>query len=431
MPATERWSQRLIYFILAVLPLERIPSLDVLLAGQEITVRLSQIGGLLLILINLPLLWRQRRRWLAAPWRWLMLFLVAAAGSSLLALRPQRALLVLTFLVFLGLLAFVIAAHFQAAKIKTYITILLVSALATTAFAFFQFFGDLLNLPISITGLREQYTKALFGFPRVQSTGLEPLYYANYLLIPVALSLVFALRKPRYLLISLPLLTIIWMALSRGAYAATLLIVAAIAAYSLMKRRWRAAITMVGVAAASVLLAIGLISFAARVDTKPATTPKKNLQNLSRQSTNLSYGESAEGRAATRWLAWEAFKANPALGIGPGNFGTYANQQVPSRFTDQSTIANNETLELLAEHGALGFAFFALFAAALLRQSLRRLKLRSQLQLFTLGLLLALAATVVQYQTFSTLYITHIWVTLGLLAGAAQAKIISGASAES
>ena len=52
-------------------------------------------------------------------------------------------------------------------------------------FGLFQFFGDLISIPTTFTLLREQYTKIVFGVPRIQGTAVEPLYFAGMLMIAI------------------------------------------------------------------------------------------------------------------------------------------------------------------------------------------------------------------------------------------------------
>ncbi|MBW3537872.1 O-antigen ligase family protein [Candidatus Parcubacteria bacterium] len=421
----QRWSRYLIYFILATLPLERIPALDLNAGAAEITIRLSQVAGLLLIAINLPLLWDRRRQLLNPPWRWLALFLFVTLLSAGLAADPVEGLMVTAFTAFVAILARTLANRLEVSQLPVYGAVIAVSALTVTAFGFFQYFADLIGLPTSITGLRPHYTKAVFGFPRIQSTALEPLYFANYLLIPVALAgshYVFT-RRRRWWWLLLPLLTALWLTLSRGAFAGMAVLVLVLAAAAILLKHRRQLLGLIAAVALTITLAVGLIALGTAVDQKD-TTAGESVKKFSRQTTNVGYGESSEGRTVTRRLAVRAFTEQPLLGIGPGNFGHYANQARPDKFTDTSAIVNNEPLEILAETGLLGALAFVLFALSLLWQAGRAL-LRAgpePLAIWLVALLAALAATAVQYQTFSTLYITHIWAAIGLLAGLSSSR---------
>jgi O-antigen ligase len=106
------------------------------------------------------------------------------------------------------------------------------------------------------------------------------------------------------------------------------------------------------------------------------------------------------------------------LGIGIGNFGPNVAGYPPSAPEEGWLIVNNEPLEILAETGILGFLSIILFLGCLFFRGLYA-AFKSKdlyLKIWLIGLLAVLLAFAVQYQTFSTLYITHIWVAIGLLA---------------
>ena len=415
-----KWSRYLIYFILAVLPLERIPSFE-LTFPIDMTVRLSQLAGLVLIAINLPLMWRSRRLLWRSPWRWLAGFILICLLSTGLAVNVNRAIAVTLFSVFVVLVAWAIALRFERERLGVYFRILVVSALAACAFGFYQFFGDLLGLSPSLTGLRDVYTKSVFGFPRIQSTALEPLYFGNYLLIASGLLIVAVLRnfRSRFALWALiPLLTVVWLTVSRGAMVALAVCLTIGLGAALARKRLRQAGSLVGVILVSIGLAYGLLYLGTHFVIRSKTSQSSHaIANYTKQTTNVSQGDSAEGRAMTRKLAVQAFAEQPVLGIGPGNFGSYAARKQPERFGEGGAIVNNEPLELLAETGVLGTLCLVVFVVALTRASIRLAKDGAMDYVWIYGLLLALLGILLQYQTFSTLYIMHIWVAIGLLTG--------------
>lgn len=421
----KRASRYLIYGMLAALPLERIPSFDLALLGGA-TVRISQLLGLILILINLPLLYRCAGTLLKSPWRYLLAYLAVVVLSIAVSANAPKAFLVTAFTFFVALVAWTLALRFERDKIRVYILIILASASAAGIFGLYQFFADLAGLPPHLTGLREQYTKALFGFPRIQSTALEPLYFGNFLLIPIGLSAAaMALtRRVLPLVILVPLMMIVVMTVSRGAIAAMLGMIVLALTVALARGGWRQAGLLAGSTALSFALATGLIAFGTQYAPKPNEKTEQAVQNFSKQTTNISVGESAEGRAFSRELAYRLWLDHPVLGVGIGNFGTHAAFHAPERFKDERGIVNNEPLEILAETGLLGFVTLGLFLLALIWQAFRRLLSteNTALAVLILGLLLALLGTLAQYMTFSTLYITHVWVMIGLLAGAALHK---------
>lgn len=80
-------------------------------------------------------------------------------------------------------------------------------------------------------------------------------------------------------------------------------------------------------------------------------------------------------------------------------------------------IVNNEPLEILAETGALGFAAFLFFLVTLALRTIQTIAQARDpfLRTILIGLLSASVGIFIQYQTFSTLYIFHIWFLIGLM----------------
>lgn len=405
----------MLFFILAVLPLERIPSVEV--GGS--TVRLSQVAAVLLIGINLPTLFEQRAQLAQPPWRWIWLFLLVMGLSTLLAFDPGRAVLVTLFTVFVVLMAWTISLRLERDQLRNYASTIVVGALAACAFGFYQFFGDLLGLPSSLTGLLDRYTKSVFGFPRIQATSLEPLYFADYLLLPICLvAVLYLFGRSSYAWPLVPILVCFWLTLSRGAFAAIAVVLLLLILVGVGSGRTKRVAALLGVVLVTVGIAIGLIGLGAVIDDEPSESDK-SIETFSNQSTNLEGGS----RGLTRDLATRAFAQRPLLGIGPGNFGSYAHDAAPSVIPDNSSIVNNEPLEILAETGIIGLLCFSLFALSLLWLAIETLaKHGVREQPLTLGLLCCLIGYAVHYQTFSTLYITHVWVTIGLLVGYSSAK---------
>lgn len=415
----DRWNRYIIYALLAVLPLERIPSLEIV-GPVSATVRLSQLIGLLLIIVNLPRLWEHRKDILRLPWLPLAVFLGVLAVSTLYADNTVRALSVTLYTAFVAVLAWTLARTIEPSKFGTYAKIIIVSGVLAGLFGIYQFFGDLLGLSPSLTGLRPQYTSQVFGFPRIQSTGLEPLYFGNFLLIPLGLLLAALIRRPSWIAGAAFtfLASIIFITVSRGAIAALLLMALVALLAGAAMRRWRGMGVVLAGLAIGAVIALGLISTPKYIASAPTQKTTKSVDNFTKQATNVSQGESSEFRALSRRVAIDIFKDYPVLGVGPGNYGGEAQKRDPRRFKTDQAIVNNEPLELLAETGILGFSTFVAFALSLLVLFIRRITvIPVRPRMWASGLMLALLGMALQYQTFSTLYITHIWVTIGLLVG--------------
>jgi O-antigen ligase len=198
--------------------------------------------------------------------------------------------------------------------------------------------------------------------------------------------------------------------LSRGGYAAAVWVIFLLI---FSHPQLRATLRLLGLISAGVIAGLLLISLGSAVKKEETLTQVKT---FTAQATNVETGASVSERAQARRDAWEAFRESPLTGIGAGNFGTWAHARNPEISKD--AIVNNEPLELLAETGVFGFAAITAFVLAILRRSWRAFRSgqgSEEERVWLIGLTAAVIGFAVQYQTFSTLYVMHIWVALGLL----------------
>lgn len=294
-------------------------------------------------------------------------------------------------------------------KIEKAIT---VSTWIVVLFSLWQFGGDLIGLPLSVTGLIEGYSKITFGFPRVQAFSKEPLYLGNFLLLPIGLvaSRIIAQRQNKFDKLLLFLLIIVFfMTLSRGAILGLLVFFAIIIlAYPkkiLTKKYIIPAVVALCSAFAVVILIIGSLG---------NDFQSKFIEHLTMQ--NYQKSESSVSRIAWAGDAIEAWKTHPLIGIGMGNFGGFqVNYEINNPRSQD--IVNNQYLELLAENGIIGLGLFLMIIVTLLTRS--KLAFASTNNDSKRALIICLSASfmamMVQYNFFSTLSIIHIWFTIGLL----------------
>ena len=412
-----RRPQTWLYVLAALLPFERIPALPV--GGFHL--RPSLVVALVLVVITLieaPKLALPKR---AVRWA-LVVFLGVGAVSSLVSSQPAHALRITAYTMLAALLAVCVAYAVRLASLRTLYLILLGSSVAVSLFAFYQFAGDLGGLSTHVTGLKTMYSSQVFGFPRVQAASAEPLYFANYLLLPLSILSAVGLVVGESLIVLVVLGTALMLTLSRGG-----VIVAALAAVffiglALYRRRLKDVAKLGAAAIISLVLTFLALTYLVPVLRHlPAGTPRQSAVSVyTDQVTNLEVGNSKVDRAKTRQLAVDAFRTHPWLGVGPGNFGAYAASVHSGYSADQ--IVNNEPLELLAETGVVGFGAFVVFVVLLTRRAvlaLRRDK-RALHRAVLIGALVYLAATAVQYWSFSTLYIIQVWFAIGLVFGLSE-----------
>ncbi|MDP3964339.1 MAG: O-antigen ligase family protein [bacterium] len=425
------------------LPFERIGSYDV--AG--ITVRVSQVLAILLIaawfargIINRDLHFHKNP--LTIPF---LIFLIINLISITQAANLERSLLVFGFTVFTIFFGWMIPQLVtDETRLRKIINVLLLTAGLVSLFGLWQFFGDLIGLPTEITGLREHYTKAVFGFPRVQSTALEPLYFANFLLLPISLIYAFFISRmskmepkeqisktlgdipsdqpqarnhgiPRRWLFPLLILVGLNMVLtvSRGGYLGTALLIAVISLFYFRRFFHWKFILPVGVALIAIwFLAVYALGF--------GDVFQNNLDTFTGHVSNVFSGPAYIERIETFEGARRAWMDSPWIGIGPGQYGPYVSVHPYVVPEEGWKIVNNEFIELLAETGILGLIAFVTILSMLIARSIKAVLGASDpfLRAVMIALLAALLGVIAQYQTFSILYIMHVWFLVGLTVAA-------------
>lgn len=343
----------------------------------------------------------------------LIAFLVVTAFGLWNSLNLERSIMVFSFIVFTMSISWLVPAIINTPeRVKQLLPFLYVSFGLVTLFGLFQFFGDIIGLPQSITGLRDLYTKDVLGFPRIQSTALEPLYFANYMMVPLAVLLSLFLSRSKVIpqkyvvgLLGLGLVNLV-LTVARGAYIAFVPVVGILLLYYFKELlTWRIFFYAVGV----LILGVAVLSQVVELDVV--------INEFAGHVINLFEGASFNERVEMYQLAYRAWLEHPFIGIGPGSFGPYVAEHpyiVPGHGWN---IVNNEYLELLAEHGLFGLlSILTVFGLVLLR-SVKAMIVSTNVLLKTLlvGVMAGFVGILVQYNTFSILYIVHVWFTIGLL----------------
>ncbi len=418
--------------VAALLPFERLGGFDV--AGFN--VRPSQVALAAAWIFFIGTVSRQMAKigTRAISWRrpvYLALAgFFAAAGLSLLnAENFGRSLVVLGFTVFTASLAFLMPNVLRDDDLPRVRKAVLISAALVGVFGLWQFVADMLGAPTWMTGLRETYSRSILGFTRLQSTAAEPLYFANYLLLPIALAGAWLLRSPgaktsRLLTALLGLLALcVFLTSSRGGWLGLGVTILALLWMERGRLKdWRPLASAFAVGIAGVALGVVLLGrfFSPSLTSVP--------EAFFRHVTTVTDGAAFDDRAQTISAAFAAWKRHPWIGVGYGGFGPHISA-FPFTPPDAGwPIANNETLELLAETGIIGLVAFIIFLATLFLESGRRRRyLRSNplvaeqvspkadTEAIHIACIAALLGMLAQYQTFSTLYIMHVWFTIGLL----------------
>lgn len=340
----------------------------------------------------------------------------AAAGLSLMnAENLNRSLAVLAFTIFTASLALLLPnAARDEQSIKRVRLAVLFSAALVSLLGLWQFVADMLGAPAWMTGLRDTYSRSILGFTRVQATAAEPLYFANYLLLPIALAGAWLLKNPeaktrRWLSLLLALLCVnVFLTSSRGGWLGAAITVAALLWMERSRLRDpRPILRTAGIVVLS--LVVGILLLGSFFSTSRETVT----DTFFRHVTTVTGGAAFDDRAQTIVAAFEVWKLHPWIGVGFGGYGPFVSTFAFSKPEAGWPIVNNETLELLSETGIVGLAAFILFLIVLFRETSGRRE--GETETVRIACLAALLGMLAQYQTFSTLYIMHVWFTIGLL----------------
>lgn len=409
------------------LPFERIPSWNVPLMGHSVTVRISLIIAIVgIVAYGIATLrhtnWSPRQ-----PEFWVVAYLFIALLSVATSIDKGRSIIALVATGITLATALIVARVMQHYRLSTLQKCIAGTAAVVSLFGLYQFIGDSAGLSTHFTGLRPIYTKAVFGFPRVQSTGLEPLFFANYLIVPILLVAGLAFGRQLRAKVYVPLLVlyvlILALTLSRGGIigggVGLVLLAVAVWRLSTWKSRTQTVVSVV----VGVVLAVGMIYGVTALTNKKPHSGSQAVDSYVHQSTHITSGAGSadSDRVVDRRLALRAFKARPILGQGLGSFGTYAKRVDPIDYpaSVNSPTVNDEYLEVLAETGVLGLLALTGFVITLGVRVVNTLRqpLDTPTRLWLWALVAAGVAIGIQYYAFSTLYIMSIWVMLGLLMG--------------
>jgi len=437
------WLNLVSLLIIFSLPFERIPSLEIM----GITLRLSQIFTLIglgvfaiLFLKNkfLNFKWSKINYWLAA--------LVLATVPSLLNVINWNRYFITAIATLIVFCAAFLIANFLKNKITAMIG-LIASFLTVSLFGYFQFFADLLGAPTSISLLKQTYTKAIFGFPRVHSTAQEPLYFAGMLFLPIFICLIIYLNSALndklgkqiikssgvvknqsfskilklttsnfFLILLLLFVGLFIITIAKGAWFAALIVIPFFIIGTWNKFNFKKLFFQIVALACFFYPLVIILAY---------TSP--NFQNSLNKVTE-NFSETLLGTSSTfterdnfQSLASNLLMPEAIIGIGSGQYGILSERPLRSLKTDynQYFIVNNVYLEIWLEQG---ITFLILFIGMLLWlvlngiKSIKNLDSFNLIQSIHLSIILAVICSLIQWFTFSPIYIMPIFILLGLLA---------------
>jgi O-antigen ligase len=423
----------LILLFFVALPFERLLTLDV--AGY--TLKLSYILGLIIIIDALVLLVKKQiNLTLYRDELWLLLFGLLAIMTILWSIDWRRSFVISLTIVFMLVLFYFLRRLIDAKLREKIISVFVIMGVLLSLFAIWQFFIDKTSLSY-LSYLRPEYTSGVFTFARVQSTFLEPLYFANFLLVPIFFCLYRLGQKPNLSnnLILMVLSLAFFLTLSRGAFLALAISIFVVGLIRLIYQRDK-------INGYMKQIFIMIFSFALALLCVFAVAGKTGLSQYFGHTTftDISEQGSVADRQSTIQVAVEQSLKHP-FGLGAGAFGALPQYRDEIAQEGYQTV-NNLYLEITVEEGFLGLILILLFiwnyALSLVQnfnddlsprpstvsarsgqsnreQMARDGTIRNSGRLWTTLVMGLFLAILIQYLFFSTIYIIYIWAVLALL----------------
>lgn len=432
------WLQNITFLLVCSFPFERIPSIETALGPIRIGHILVLIGWLIfgLLWVKKDLQFFKIR---LAPEMALVggFFLFSLTSFFEIANQSRFITSIVAVLISFSYLFFI--THFGE-RIWAGFKWILYLFIFQIIFTFYQLIGDLAGLPGSLTGVKLIFQSHVFGFPRVHTTFNEPSYFANALFfglfgfVFLTLSKInifsgisalrFEILKNKflyfYVLIIFGLLSAFALTVAKSAWILLPILLPFIAIMYILKIPQRfSGRAKIGFFSAIILICFGItLLFPTQVN-----------------NTLFSLFSTTEGTSATAFersrnfdSAVELIENSPLIGIGPGQFGTKAQEILA--YNNSSVydldVKNTEKLivfnmypEVWLEYGFVSFALlifllgFTLYKNFSLFLHLKNFTHPDQIMRFVVGFYFL--TSLIQWNFISPLYINPIFVALGML----------------
>ena len=417
------WLSELCRWVVISLPFERIPSVQ--LGGGN--VRISQVLVLIGLWFLLILFLKKDKLLLAKKFHqntFILVLFVIVSATSWFNIEDFNRFLNTYIATVITFAAFFLIANFTE-NILERIKELSVTMFFVGLFSVYQFVGDLAGLPILATGLREQYTKVVFGIPRIHGTALEPLYFAGMYFVPIFASLVFIFTKKHFFKTKLRFtniyllfffLLIFFLTLSKGAYPSLVAALGIFVVYGFKKLKMRSFLETISSFGFMVFI---LISFVLLYSDYIFSIVNRYWEHIL-GTLNFTETTSVE-RLGFLTMAFKLLENNFLWGIGSGQFGVLAKAISPLKLPGTSfLIVNNVYVEVWLEFGifaALIFIWFILWPVFKQARKLIKEKYWHTDNLLAASILVpSLLAYYIQWLFFSPIFIMPIFILIGLLA---------------
>jgi O-antigen ligase len=424
------WLNKICTLLVISLPFERIPSLQI--GGGNI--RVSQILVFLGFWVMGVLYFKKDKSLSETKFNklnyFLSLFLVFSIPSYFVATNVQRFWItevgtLFVFGAFFLLSNFVEDVYCQARNLMA--TLIFVSL-----FGVYQFFGDLAGLPIYLTGLRETYTKIVFGIPRIQATAIEPLYFAGMLFFGLFFvighlmnqnhSLRYELQKKLLfssgttnVLIFILFCVVFLLTISKAAIIEMIILLPIFVYFIGLINGidiYRKLKNFAGYFGIFLFVFVSYLSF--------NSTGNGVFQGIVGNFVTTISGESASAVERNAFLQGfnNLIENRAVFGIGSGQYGVLAPSTISVESNEGYLIVNNVYLEVWLEHGIVPVIIFISFLARVLyllyKKTIQEIKTNVEVSTLSAIFGFTLIAYFIQWTTFSPIFIMPIFIILGL-----------------
>lgn len=380
----------------------------------------------LFVIVSLPKVWHVRNELASRPCNLaLVLFVAWNILSVLWSENTTRGLASSLLITMLSAVALSTQAHidlFIEQKKALYIT-LSTTTVVLFLFCLWQLIGDAIGAPPSVTLLPHDYRYYIFGFARVTGFSAEPEFLGNLLLIPLSVFIYGATvtKRRTYLYLTFITIVTIMLTLSRGALIGTMALLVTSLLFNYKKYSFKYTALTFSTLLLGVVVSFCLFALAPELNTRSSATSSSsltkavgqlslgriNLNLLQKQDSNnapkppsdgttdasvqpnvvsLSPTESSivssgyvaastHSRISMSVEAITLLKDRPSRfvhGVGIGSFGTTLHKKDAS--FSQSSIVNNQYIELLTETGIIGLVLFLSFIITAITKMSRRSK---------------------------------------------------------
>jgi hypothetical protein len=403
------------------LPFDNIPSIEL----YSITIKASAVLGLLVIIRTLYLL-AKRRINLVNNFYYKILFVFVLWVILLVpeSIVLSRAINYAVLTAYVALLAVCVSMIFKKEYIKPIVYVILVSACIASILGIAQYFGDYFGFSTRLTGLNDMYTKKTLGFTRINSFLLEPLYLASYMALPflICVSMFFSKEKliNQKLLIFLILLfgLTVLLTLSRGGIVGVGLATALVIFIGLKNKVYdrRKIVFFIALVFLGIILSQLIINnFSHKAS--DYTKGKQGSGAYIQQLTDLTLSNGDE-RKLSRDNAFRIIGEDSRIwifGVGPAQYGPHATEG--KLVNGRWLVINNLPIAVLVELGLFGLVLLVAFVMLIkysIVSSIKHYDLQIE-KVFIIALAGYLVSQAISYQTYSTIYIMHVWACIGVM----------------